>query len=49
MSTDQNETRALFRRQQLGPAWRRRSTTPSRGILLFDQRFSSCTGTTIDS
>ena len=36
-------------RQWSGPAGHRLSTTPSRGILLFDRTFSSCTVTATDS
>jgi hypothetical protein len=48
MSTSQEETKALFRKQWSGPAGRIGPQHPA-VALLFDRLFSSCTGTAIDS
>ena len=49
MTTVQDETKVLLRKAVGRPASHRRSTTPSRGTLSFDQTFSSYTRTTIDN
>jgi len=49
MSTAQEETRHCSERPWNGPVGHRRSTTLSRGILLFGRMFSSYTVKVIDS
>ena len=49
MTLFRKRRRRYSERQWSGPASHRRSTTPSRGTLSFDQTFSSYTRTTIDN